>query len=122
MTLGYSGSFGVNGINFILQPSVSKWGNRDELGIDGNGHPIYAAFREYELTWALAHPSDVKQLIDVYNTLGNTGTAAFDLPQWGADDWYFASYSGCTINEPKVGQWFNGYYTNVKLTVMKVRA
>ena len=48
--IGYSGSFGVNGIDFALQPSSSRWGNREELGIDGNGHPIYAGFCEYIVT------------------------------------------------------------------------
>ena len=120
--IGYSGSFGVNGINFILQPSDSQWGNRSELGIDGGAHPIYPAFREYELTWALAHPSDVKQLIDLHKAIGNTGSAAFDLPEWGADGYRFTTYSGCTINEPKVGKWFNEYLMDVKLTIMKVRA
>lgn len=121
MTTGYSGSFGVNGINFILQPTDSQWGNREELGIDGGGHPIYPAFREYELSWALARPEDVKQLIDVYRSVGNTGSATFDLPEWGADGYKFVSYSGCTMNEPKVGKYFNEYITDVKLTIMKVR-
>lgn len=120
--IGYSGSFGINGVNFFLQPSSSGWKNREELGIDGSGHPIYPAFREYELTWALAHPADVKQLIDAYIVVANTGTMSIDLPEWGADDYKFTTYSGCTMYEPKVGQWFNGYYTDVKLTLLKVTA
>ncbi len=121
MTTGYSGSFGVNGINFVLQPSESGWSGRENLGIDGTAHPVYAAYREYNLSWGLAHPADVKQLIDAYNQMGNTGTLSFDLPQWGAAGYLFQSYSGCTMQEPEIGSYFNEYITDVKVVILKVR-
>ena len=119
---GYSGSFAINGTKFILQPTEGSWEDRDNLGMDGNGHPIYPAVREFHIKWELAHPTDVKQLIDAYDAVSNTGTAVFDLPKWGDVDYLFYSYSGCTIQEPQIGPYFNGWITNVRLVIFKVRA
>lgn len=121
MTAGYTGSYAVNGANFQLQPTQGGWGNRSEIGIDGNGHPIYPAVREYNITWGLASPSDVKQLVDAWETVSNTGTVAFDLPQWNGSGYLFQTYSGCTMREPQIGNYFNGYIQDVRLTVLLVR-
>jgi len=120
MTTGFSGTFAINGTSFQLNPSEHKWTARDNLGIDGNGHPIYPAFRQYEMSWDLAFPSDVKQLLDAYATVQNTGTVSFDLPKWGASDYIFHTYSGCTLQEPEVGGYFQGTIQDVKLLIMKV--
>ena len=121
MTPGYSGSYGINGVNFILQPTEAGWGSRSELGIDGNGHPIYPAVRQFEFNWQLAHPNDVKQILDAWEIVSNTGTVSFDLPQWGASDYLFALYSGCTMREPTVGMYFSEWIKDVRLTVLLVR-
>lgn len=121
MTTGYSGSHAINGTNFLLQPTDHGWEGRNELGTDGNGHPIYPAVRQYELFWGLAHPNDVKQLIDAYNTVQNTGTVAFDLPEYGASDYIFKTYSGCTMREPQLGKYFEGHIKDVRLTILLVR-
>lgn len=118
---GASGTYALNGTRFILQPTEGSWDSRDVQGIDGNGHPIYSALREFNVSWQLAHPNDVKQLIDAYNIVQNTGTVVFDLPKWGDADYIFYSYSGCTMREPVVGAYFNGYISDVKLTILKVR-
>lgn len=121
MTSGYSGSYAVNGVNLLLSPTYGGWSERSELGIDGNGHPIYPAVRQFELYWGLAHPNDVKQILDAYATVANTGTVSFDLPEWGASDYLFKSYSGCTLREPQVGNYFAEHFEDVRLTVLLVR-
>jgi len=121
MATGASGTFAVNGVDFSLRPTEFGWKDRDELGIDGGGHPIYSAPREFMIKWVLAHPSDVKQIVDAYNVVASTGTATFDLPQWGASDYVFSSYSGCTMKEPQVGNYFMGYIQDVSLTILLVR-
>jgi len=121
MTTGYSGTYAANGVDFLLKPSAAKWNDRDTLGVDGNAHPVYSYYRDFEMSWELAHPSDVKQIIDVYNSLGNTGTATFDLPQWGAVGFLYLGYSGCTMIEPTVGEYFMGWIKDVTLRVTKVR-
>lgn len=118
---GISGSYAANGTKFTLQPTEGKWGSRDVLGMDGNGHPIYPAFRTFEVTWGLASPTEAKQIIDWYNTVSNTGTVVFDLPKWGDADYTFYSYTGCTMQELKVGTYFNGYINEVSLLINKVR-
>lgn len=120
MTTGYSGSFAINGTRFLLQPSSSKWVDKSLVGIDGNGFPIYPVTREYEMSWGLAHPNDVKQFIDSFNQSSYTGTVVFDLPEWGADDYKFQSYSGCVLREVNVGEYFNGYITGVRLLIHKI--
>lgn len=117
---GYSGTYAINGVNFLLSPTDGRWENRDQIDFDGNGHPIYPAPRTFVLTWGLAAPSDVKQLIDTYNALGNTGTAVFDLPKWGASGYLFYSYSGCTMSEPQIGKYFNEHITDVSLQINKI--
>lgn len=120
MAPGFSGSYAVNGTKFLLQPSQAGWNSRENQGFDGNGHPIYPALRSYSIQWGLAHPSDVAQLISAYNAIGNTGTSVFDLPKWGYSDYYFESYSGCTMSEPQVGKYFNGWIEDVSVQIFKI--
>ena len=119
--IGLSGTFAINGTNFLLPPTESGWVGRNDFGIDGGGHPIYPAMREFEISWGLAHPTDVKQIIDAYNVVSNTGTVSFDLPEWGNANYSFYSYSGCTMREPEMGTYFQGYLQDVKLTIMQIR-
>ena len=121
MAPGHSGSYAVNGSKFLLQPSTAGWNDRDNLGFDGGGHIIYPPLRSFSVQWGLAHPNDVAQLIDVYNSIGNTGTVVFDLPKWkSTSEHYSESYSGCTMSEPKMGNYFNGYIEDVSFQIFKI--
>lgn len=121
MTTGFSGSYAINGTSLLLSPTKAGWGSRNEIGIDGGGHPVYPAVRQFELSWGLAHPNDVKQILDAWQVVSNTGTVSFDLPEWGASGYKFKTYSGCTMREPTVGNYFEEYIEDVKLTVLLVR-
>lgn len=118
---GTTGTYAINGVNFSLPPTEGGWSARDIIGVDGGGHPIYPAVREFEMSWGLASPSDVKQINDAYLSIQNTGTIVFDLPKWGSSDYTYYSYSGCTMREPEVGRYFNGYIQDVRLVITKVR-
>lgn len=118
---GISGSYALNGTKFILQPSDGGWDSRENLGTDGNGHPIYPSTRNFEVNWELASPTDVNQIINAYNAQGNTGTVVFDLPKWGDVDYTFYSYSGCVMQEPEAGKYFNQYIQDFHLIITKVR-
>lgn len=120
MSQGYSGSFALNGTRFLLSPESSKWVDKNIIGVDGNGFPIYPTTREYEMSWGLAHPNDVKQFTDAFRVSGFTGTVILDLPEYGADGYNFKSYSGCVIQEVKFGEYFNGYITSVTLLATKI--
>lgn len=121
MTTGYSGTYGINGVNLLLPPSTGKWGERDVLGYDGNGRPIYPSIREFTMTWELMDVTSLQQLINAQLSVANTGTSVVDLPKWGASDYLFDSYSGTFVNEVSVGQYFTGYVQSVTLLITNIR-
>ena len=120
MTLGASGTFAVNNTNLNQYPTEHGWAERANYGVDGGAHTIYPQNRSYQMTWNLISPADAKQVIDFYNTVGNTGTVTFCLPQWGNVDYVFFNYSGTTLAEPTFGGYYMGYLTDFKLLVMNV--
>lgn len=119
-----TGTFGLNGIEFILQPSEGKWVPRPTLSIDTSGHPIYPAIREFELSWDIIDQSTWQQLQDAYNLVGNSGTVVANLPNYAKGQFIFQPYSGCTLGEPEVGGAFitqDGYLRQVKMVIMNIR-
>lgn len=118
---GYSGTYAINNTDLTLQPSEGQWLTRTDYGVDGGAHTIYALPRKFELKWDLISPTDLKQIIDFYNAVGNTGTVVFCLPKWGDADYQFYNYSGTTVAEPEVGAYFQGYIQSVKMLVMNIR-
>lgn len=121
MTQGYTGSFALNGANLTLQPSTFGWEDRDSLGVDGNGRPIYSSLGSFQMYWGLMSTSELKQLVDVFDTVSSTGTVVSDLPEWGHNDYYFKSYSGTIMQRPQVGEYFNSYVTDVRLVITNIR-
>lgn len=121
MTTGLSGSYAFNDTNWTLQPTTGKWVDRTQYGVDGGAHPIYSNFRNFEVTWELISPTDAKQLIDFYETVSATGTLVSCLPKWRDPEFTFHNYSGTTVLEPVVGEYFQGYITSVKLLIMNIR-
>lgn len=121
MTTGYSGTYAVNGTDFLLIPTKAKWEQRDNLGFDGNGHPIYPTSRTFVMQWDLMHPSDAEQIISAYNSAGSTGTLSFDLPEYGNPNYLFSRYNGCTMEEPEFGDYFQGYISDGKLKIHLVK-
>lgn len=119
--IGLTGSYAFNGTNLTLQPTEGKWLERPAFGIDGSGHPIYPSVRDFEVYWGLISTSELQQIINVYNGVQNTGTCAVDLPQYGASQYIFTTYSGCTLREPSVGAYFEEYVTDVRLLILQVR-
>lgn len=115
-------SFKINGVD-ILDPTQHRWMPRNLLGISGAGQPVYSGVREYELRWQLHTIGDYYQLLSAFNTLSGTSTAVMDLPQFNSTGTYdpFYSYSGCVLREPEMGNWFNGYPTDVYLLVHNIR-
>lgn len=120
MTIGASGTYAVQGTDFTLQPTQGRWVDRDNLGFDGGGHPIYPAIRSFELSWQLVSASDLSQIIGFYNQVQNTGTVAVDLPKWNGSPYQFERYSGCTLGEPSVQNFFNEHTQEVRLLVYGV--
>lgn len=121
MTTGLSGTYAFNGTNLTLQPTEGKWGTPDSYGYDGAGHPILSAFRTFELRWQLISPSDLSQLETFFRQVSNTGTMNVDLPEWGAPQYRFRTYSGTTLNPLQVGAYFQEYTQDVTLLILQIR-
>lgn len=119
-----TGTFGINGTEFVIQPSEGHWVPRNTLAIDGAGHPIFPAVREFEFDWDIIDQSTWNQLQAFYNAVGNTGTCVANLPIYGNPAFCFQPYSGCTLGEPEVAAGFitqDGYLRQVKMIVMNIR-
>ena len=118
--VGLSGTYAFNGTDLLLQPTSGKWQERTNYGLDGGAHPVYPAVRNFELTWQLISPSDAQQIITFYNAISNTGTVVACLPEWGASAYQFRNYSGASLQEPTVGEYFNEHITEVRLLILNV--
>ena len=122
MTQGTSGSFALNGVDFILNPTEHGWLPRSMLGRDGAGHPIYSGVREYEMRFVLASQTEFWQLQNWFNLMSNTGTVIVDLPIYSLSGSYsFLSYTGCIISEPEQRTYFNEHRTDVYLLISNIR-
>jgi len=118
---GASGTYAFNNTDFTLPPTTGKWVERTTYGVDGEGHLLYPAFRAFEMTWELISTSDLNQLINFYNTVSSTGTIVACLPEWGNANYEFKNYSGTTLVEPTVGEYFQGYVTSVTMKILNAR-
>lgn len=121
MTTGLSGTYAIGGVDFPLPPTTGKWNERTSYGVDGNGHPIYSSIRSFELKWELISMSDLATLTGFYNAVGNTGTAVACLPKWGDPTFTFYNYSGTTLQEPSISEYYQGYVQNVTMLITNVR-
>lgn len=113
-------AFKINGVALSHQPSDHNWKDRDILGVDGNGHAIYPSPREYELTWDFLSSTEFQEIYAYYQAIGHTGTAVVELPQWANATYQFFAYSGCVLREPTFGKYFENYYSDVKLLIVKI--
>jgi hypothetical protein len=120
MTIGASGTFSVNNVVIITRPTSAQWKERDNMGYDGNAHPIYPATRNMELKWGLLAADEYAQLYNAYLS-STTGTLSWDLPQYGAATYIYKTYSGTTLEEPTGGDHFMNYIQDVTLLILNVR-
>jgi hypothetical protein len=105
-----------------LQPETGRWVSRESVGINGAGHPIYPAVREFELRWGFMSPTEFKEIQDFYALFSSGAYVVASLPQYGASTYTFHNYSGATLREPEVGEFFEGYYSDVLLIILGVVA
>jgi hypothetical protein len=118
---GASGTYAFNNVDLTLQPTGGKWRERSDYGMDGGGHPVYSQVRSFELSWDLISTNDAAQIINAYNAVGNTGTVVSCLPEWGNVNYEFKNYSGTTLEDPTVGEYFIGHINDLKITIFNIR-
>jgi hypothetical protein len=111
----------INGTTLALQPTSGGWVARESFGLDGNGHPIYEAVRQFRLEWAIDSMSDWYELQNLFDTIYITGSVVVELPQYDGSTYNFREYSGCVVQEPSFDRYFNNYPTNVRLLISNIR-
>lgn len=114
-------TYKINGTELDPQPTQAKWVPRRVLSEDGNGRPIYPAVREFEMRWQLTDPEQINALQGFFNSVGATGTAVVDLPQFAAPTYTFFPYSGTVLREPEFNSFFSEHITEVVLFITKIR-
>lgn len=117
MTIGASGSYGINGTDFTLQPTSGRWLPMSAVGITGDGHPIYPAIHEFELLWSLSPQDDLNQIQNFRDAIILTGTISIDLPAYRGASYVFQTYTGCTLYEPERGTYFSEHTIEFGLIV-----
>jgi hypothetical protein len=120
MTTGLSGTYAINAVDIC--PETARWVDRDVIGQDGNGHPIYPSIREFEFNWGHMSMTDYSVIHSARQLVGSTGTVTVDLPDLTQSDFRFTRYSGTIIHEPQVGEYFTDHLSNVRLLVSNIRA
>ena len=111
----------INGTELTLQPTEHRWVQKTPLGTTGEGQQFYAPVRQYEMRWQLIPMSDFNQLQGFINSIGTTGTAVVELPQYGASTYTFFAYSGCVLDELSIGYFFQEHAQEVVLLVRNIR-
>lgn len=110
-----------NGTDLTLEPTEGIWLPQDPLGIDGNGHAIYPATRQFEMRWGLISVADAKQIFNFFDSIGNTGTVVATLPQFKGSSYTFFAYSGCVLYEPEFGAYYAEHRTDLTLLISNIR-
>jgi len=116
-----TGTYQINDTDLVIQPTSGKWLDRNLIDVDGNGHPIYPPYREFELRWQLASMEQVNQLLTYFDVIGRTGTVSVNLPYFGNNPYIFRTYSGTVLQEPTFGNFFSENQSDITLLITKIR-
>lgn len=109
-----------NGSTLSPQPSEHGWVAREELGIDGNGTPVYPSVRSYELKWDALDEDEWNSIYTYFTAQGVTGTITSSLPKWLGTNYQFQNYSGTILRELSYEGWFMNYYRSVRLLITRI--
>jgi hypothetical protein len=109
----------INNTDLTLQPEEGAWESRKDYGIDGAGHKIYPRAREFQMRWSWMSASEFQQIQNFYLS-AQTGTVTATLPQYGGSTYNFVTYSGCVLDEPQVGSFFEEYVSDTTLIIKSI--
>lgn len=114
------GDYKINGVS-VQDPTNGEWINPRSLGYSGSGRVVYPPLREFRLEWNLMSISDFDTVRDEWRKDQITGSVTADLPDLLANSYVFRTFSGCHLQEPEVGQYFEQYVMDVVLVVTAIR-
>lgn len=110
----------------LLNPTAFRWLPRGVLDVQADNRPIYSAVRTAELRWVISYVDQFALLMATFRDLQSSGTAVvnvpafpdyLDYPQATGTVYGFRKYSGCTLGEPVMGPFFEGFPTDVALII-----
>lgn len=120
MSSGASGTYALNGTDFLIPPTTGRWRERTPLDFSGDGHPTYPAIREFEIRWNLIDQASVNQAHTWFEQT-ISGTVSLDLPAYNSSSYVFQTYSGCILYEPGRGSYFSEHTTEFVLIAGSIR-
>lgn len=114
-----TGTYALNDVA-IYPPANGQWRPRHILGISGEGRPITTGPFEFEIRYEFLSVPDFDAIHDIWSALQATGTLVAELPDILASTYSFRQFSGCYMEEPSVGQYFEQYYSEVLIRVKNI--
>jgi len=117
----------ING-RVIQEPTSGQWLSRSMLDVQGDNRPIYGPVRAFQLRWQIDSYQQWSLLVAVFNELQSSGTAVVTLPAYPYEPYpqatgtvyAFREYSGCTLGEPVIGEFFDGYPQDIELLIANI--
>jgi hypothetical protein len=113
-------TFKVNGVALLIQPSDTQWLPRKELGVDGFNRKIYEPVYSYQLSFDVLSQAQFYQLLAFWQLMATQTTVTADLPDKTASTYTFKTYTGCTVDEPQVGAYFQNNQLSIKVTIRNI--
>lgn len=113
-------TYKLNGTDLLLQPEGGQWLERELLGYNGHGRPIYAATRRFEIRFGPMSIAQFDQLQDFFDAQAPTGSLVVDLPRYNHASWEFRSYSGVFVQEPVASLYFEQTVSAVRMLVTNI--
>lgn len=110
----------INDTLLVINPTTGRWIPRDAVGIDGGGHPVYSAVREFEMRWDLLGMAEFSALMNFYQQVATGSSVVCQLPKLGASTWTYYDYSGCTLHEPEADVYFAEHATSVLMLISNI--
>ena len=112
---------GFNGTGLMLPPTTAGWLEQSAIGTSGDGHIIYPAFREFQLTFNLTSQQEWYELLAYFNRVSVTGTLVASLPDYSSNTFAYRNFSGVILRQPTMTEYFNEEWSSEVKLVLLVR-
>lgn len=114
-------TYQINGVDFPTIPSEGSWGQRKQLGVDGFNRAIYEPTYNFQISFDALTQEEYIELYNFWLLMSSNITVSVTIPQKDATTYDFATYTGCVIDEPAVGPYYQGYQMSVKIVIRSIR-
>lgn len=112
----------------VLEPTSGRWLPRGAVDVQGDNRPLYTPVRAFEMSWTIDTYEQWSLLVATFNELQSSGTCVVRIPAYPSltfpsatgSAYAFREYSGCTLAEPTIGEFFEGYPTDMALLIANI--